>query len=139
MRIDSVYIKEFKNLREFYVELDENQLTHVFIGKNGYGFMIDKTGTIVAHKDNAKVESFVNYVTLAKSNSSYKAMGNFISHMMSSKKGTYEINFEGSEKHIYYVPVSNTDGWILAMVADQKEMMASFYQSIMVLLTIVFK
>lgn len=37
MRIDSVYIKEFKNLREFNVELDENQLTHVFIGKNGAG------------------------------------------------------------------------------------------------------
>ena len=33
MRIDKVYIKEFKNLKEFSVELDTEQLTNVFIGK----------------------------------------------------------------------------------------------------------
>ena len=37
MRIDKVYIKEFKNLKEFSVELDTEQLTNVFIGKNGAG------------------------------------------------------------------------------------------------------
>ena len=34
---DKVYIKEFKNLKEFSVELDTEQLTNVFIGKNGAG------------------------------------------------------------------------------------------------------
>jgi len=71
--------------------------------------VIDKTGIVVARKDNSKVESFVNYITLEKSNTNYKEMGNFISNLMSSKKGTYEMNFEGSEKYIYYVPVGNTD------------------------------
>jgi len=37
MRIDKVHIESFKNLRDFTVDLDEKQLTNVFIGKNGAG------------------------------------------------------------------------------------------------------
>jgi len=37
MRIDKIYIKEFKNLKEFFIDLDENRLTNVFIGRNGAG------------------------------------------------------------------------------------------------------
>lgn len=37
MRIDKVHILSFKNLHNFTVNIDENQLTNVFIGKNGAG------------------------------------------------------------------------------------------------------
>ncbi|MFV0241056.1 MAG: AAA family ATPase [Lacrimispora sphenoides] len=37
MRIDKAYIKDFKNLKQFTVDIDEKQLTNVFIGKNGAG------------------------------------------------------------------------------------------------------
>ena len=37
MRIDKVHIESFKNLQDFTVDIDENQLTNVFIGKNGAG------------------------------------------------------------------------------------------------------
>jgi len=37
MRIDQVYIKSFKNLKDFSLDLDEDKLTNVFIGKNGAG------------------------------------------------------------------------------------------------------
>jgi len=32
MRIDKLYIKEFKNLREFFIDFDESTLTTVLIG-----------------------------------------------------------------------------------------------------------
>jgi len=37
MRIDKLYIKEFKNLREFFIDFDESTLTTVLIGRNGTG------------------------------------------------------------------------------------------------------
>ena len=35
MRIDSLAIDDFKNLKNFEIDIDETQLTSVFIGRNG--------------------------------------------------------------------------------------------------------
>ena len=37
MRIDSLTIDNFKNLKNFHIDIDETQLTSVFIGRNGAG------------------------------------------------------------------------------------------------------
>lgn len=37
MRIDKVYIKKFKNLSEFNIDIDESQWENVFLGKNATG------------------------------------------------------------------------------------------------------
>lgn len=37
MRIDSLAIDDFKNLKNFKIDIDETQLTSVFIGRNGTG------------------------------------------------------------------------------------------------------
>ena len=37
MRLDKLWIKEFKNLRDFDIDFDEEQMTTVLIGHNGTG------------------------------------------------------------------------------------------------------
>lgn len=37
MRIDRLKINKFKNLKDFEIDIDENQLTSVFVGRNGAG------------------------------------------------------------------------------------------------------
>ena len=37
MRIDRLKVKDFKNLKDFKIDIDESQLTSVFIGCNGAG------------------------------------------------------------------------------------------------------
>ena len=37
MSIDSLSISQFKNLKDFHIDIDETQLTSVFIGQNGAG------------------------------------------------------------------------------------------------------
>ena len=37
MRIDKLWIKDFKNLKDFEIDFDENQMTTVLIGRNGTG------------------------------------------------------------------------------------------------------
>ncbi len=60
-------------------DLFSQMIQDVKIGEKGYGFMVDKTGTMIAHKDNSLVESFTNYITLGEEDTSYSDMGNFIS------------------------------------------------------------
>ena len=37
MRIDKLWIKGFRNLKDFKIDFDEDQLTTVLIGRNGTG------------------------------------------------------------------------------------------------------
>ena len=107
-------------------------IKNVTIGKNGYGFMVDKSGTIIAHRDSSLVVSFTNYIALAKKDPAYSNMGVLTANMKKDQAGTTEINLNGSEKYIAYVPVKNTDNWVLAMVADENEMMVTFRKSIII-------
>ncbi|GAB3224212.1 AAA family ATPase [Spirosoma arcticum] len=37
MRIDKVYIEDFKNLQKFCIDLDRNQMNTVLLGENATG------------------------------------------------------------------------------------------------------
>lgn len=37
MRIDKVYIEDFKNLKQFSIDLDENEMKTVLLGQNAVG------------------------------------------------------------------------------------------------------
>ena len=37
MRLDKLWIKDFKNLKDFKIDFDEDQMTTVLIGRNGTG------------------------------------------------------------------------------------------------------
>jgi methyl-accepting chemotaxis protein len=112
----------------------------VTIGEKGSGFVVDKTGTIVADRDVSLVESFTNYITLSETDSSYKNMAEFISEMLTKKTGKKIVNFGGNDKYIVYTPISGAEGWILAMAADESEMMDSFKKgiTISIIVAIVF-
>ncbi len=111
-------------------DIFSQMIKDVTIGNKGYGFVVDRAGTIVAHKDNSLVEAFTNYPALSQEDPSLSEMGGFISEMLNKRTGQDDITFEGSKKFISYIPVDGTDGWILAMAADEGEMMASFRSGI---------
>jgi len=102
----------------------------VTIGQKGYGFILDKTGTIIAHKDNSLVEAFTNYITLGEKDSAYKDMGNFVSEAISKKTGKQTIHFEGSDKYIAYVPIEGPEGWVLAIAADKGELLEYYRRAL---------
>lgn len=122
---DGIVFSEFSN------DVFSQMIKNVKIGEKGYGFIIDKTGTIIAHNDNSLVESFTNYITLSEKDSSYKEMGEFISEMLKEKSGKKSIQFEGSKKYIAYTPIEGPEGWIPAMAADEQEMLARYRNGIL--------
>lgn len=113
-------------------DIFSQMIKDVTIGEKGYGFVVDKAGTIVAHKDNLLVETFTNYINLSNEDPSYSTMGNFVTEMINKQTGKDAVKFEGSDKYIVYTPIDGPEGWKLAMTADKNEMMAAFEEGIVI-------
>lgn len=101
----------------------------VTVGKLGYGFIVDNEGKIIAHKDRNKVNNFVNYITDAKKDGSYAGIAAVVNNMITGKKGTQTATINGVQQCIGYSPISNTNGWSIAVSANVNEMMNGFYMS----------
>lgn len=83
----------------------------------GNGFILDKTGTIIAHQD----EKLLN--TNIKDNSELK---DTFSVVMSNGSGKDEYNFNGVHKLLEYDKVSTT-GWILCITANRDSAYSDIY------------
>ncbi|WP_312693445.1 methyl-accepting chemotaxis protein [Caproiciproducens sp.] len=102
----------------------------ITIGKSGYGFIVDKTGTIIAHKDRSNVNNFVNYISKAKEDSSLAGSAAIVKNMIAGKTGSGTVTINGVKQHIGYSPIPNTDGWSFGVSANEGEMMSGYYASI---------
>ncbi len=105
-------------------------LDDVTIGKSGYGFIVDKTGKIIAHKDRNNVTNFVNYIDKSKEDGSYTGAASLVKNMMAGKTGSEDVVINGVKQHIGYAPIPNTDGWSFGVSANEGEMMSGFYTAV---------
>jgi methyl-accepting chemotaxis protein len=102
----------------------------VSIGQSGYGFIVDKDGKIIAHKDRSNVTNFVNYIEKAKKDSTYAGIASVVQNMTAGKSSSQTVSLNGSNQRIGYSRIPNTDNWSIAISANESEMMSSFYNSI---------
>ncbi len=102
----------------------------VSIGKSGYGYIVDKTGKIIADKSRANVNNMVNYMDKSKKDSSLSDVAGLTKLMTAGKTGGQICNMNGSSKYISYLPISGSDGWSIAVVANVSEMMGSMTVSL---------
>ena len=105
-------------------------ISNVAIGKSGYGFIVDKSGKIIAHKDFGVVTRFTNYLELSQKDASYSGIASVIKHMTAQQKGTETISFNGGDQCISYMPIADTDGWSIGVTAKTSELMGGFYRSL---------
>lgn len=107
-------------------------IADVSIGKSGYGFIVDKDGKIIAHKDQSIVTNSVNYVDKAKNDHAFSGAASIVQNMKAGKTGTQTITLNGVNQCIGYTPIKDTDGWSIAVSANVNEMMGRFYTSIFI-------
>lgn len=105
-------------------------ISGVRIGASGYGFITGKTGTVIAHKDIDQMRRSVNYIDMAKTDSSYEQMSQLVKQMVSGGSGSMEISTGGKKEYTVYMPVSGTDGWSIGIVAYEDEIMSGAYVSL---------
>ena len=104
----------------------------VSIGKSGYGFIVDKDGKVVAHKDRATVTNETNYIEMGKTDKNFAATSDNIKDMVAGNTSIRSSRLRGKTLVMGNTPITNSDGWSIAVVAEQSEMMNGFYQSLII-------
>lgn len=108
-------------------------------GNSGYGYIINKNGTVVAHPDRAKVLNQFNPIEESKTNTSLTSLANLFNKVLVEKSGVSNYSFEGNDLYAGYSPIEGSD-WIFIITANEQEVLASIpeLQSIIykVLLTV---
>lgn len=101
-------------VKEFFAQMK--------ICKTGYGFLITKTGTIIAHKDTNSIMKETVFSVAKKNNS--PALDSIGRKMVAGETGLakYTSAFTGKPTYIYYAPVSTT-GWSMGFVVPEDEFM----------------
>lgn len=102
----------------------------ISLGESGYGFMVDKTGTVVAHKNTDNVKQQLNYIEAAKTDSSFSEVAGMVKDMISGNKGIDTIHYKGDKLTVGYAPIPNTDGWSIGVSAKTAELMKGYYISV---------
>lgn len=96
----------------------------IVIGKTGTAFMVNKTGTVVAHTDLEKVKTAENTIEAAKTNTALVPVANIITRMISGEKGIGIYTYKGIEKLVAFAPVNNTN-WFIAINVPRNEILST--------------
>lgn len=88
------------------------------VGNDGYVYMIDKSGLIIAHP---KSEKILKDNISTNASSELKAL---IDKMKAGDKSGGYYTYEGIRKYVRFQPAGN---WVVAITADQKALMAPVY------------
>lgn len=107
---------------------DANTLSEIIsdmgYGKDGFSFIINSTGQIIADKDHKIVIEQTNPIDLVKKDSSYKSLAEAEETMLS--KGTGLTSYKKSGKTFFagFTKVSGTD-WTIVVTASRSEAVAA--------------
>lgn len=93
------------------------------VGESGYGYMTNKTGTLIAHPSAEKVLTQYNPIEDAKNNPDIQGLADILTNkVLKGEEGVAKYFFEGSNRIIAYRPVPNTE-WFLAVAMQESELL----------------
>ena len=107
---------------------DGNTLSEIIddtgLGDSGYGYIINKAGTIVAYPDREMVLSQFNPIEESKNDDSLKSISGLFEKIIAERTGVSNYSFEGNEFYSGYSPIEGSN-WFLVITADQNEVLSS--------------
>ncbi len=110
-----------------------NIINQISIGQKGYVFIIDSTGTAIAHKDKSITEKALNIIEEAKTDSKYDSLAYYVTKMSNGESGYGKYSYEGSNKLLAYVPMG-LNGWSVGAQSDENEFLATALSSIIIMI-----
>lgn len=93
-------------------------------GENGYGYIINNGGTVVAHPDREKVLNQFNPIEGKKSDESLTSLANLFEKVVKEKTGISNYNFDGNDLYAGYAPIDGSE-WVFIITANQEEVLSS--------------
>ncbi|MBN1603561.1 MAG: methyl-accepting chemotaxis protein [Chitinispirillaceae bacterium] len=112
------------------IRLDANWLSEITdrigLGKDGYSYVIDNKGIMIAHGNREFVTQQRNFIKESKINPEYTRLAEMLQKMIKGESGFDEYSFMGSEKIFGYAPVEGTT-WSIAIGAEKREVFRNIY------------
>lgn len=96
----------------------------ITFGEQGYAYMIDDTGTVVAHRNREMIRDFFNPITLAEEDPSLTTVATQFEKILSTNTGVGSYTFNNEPMYIGYSNIGDT-GWSLVVTADEHEVLSS--------------
>ncbi|MDR5659500.1 methyl-accepting chemotaxis protein [Serpentinicella sp. ANB-PHB4] len=94
------------------------------IGEQGYAYMINHEGTVVAHPNRDHVFNQWNPIEDVKDNPSIESVANHVSRVIDEKRGINAYSFGSDNLYSAYAPIEGSE-WIIVTVANQDEVLSA--------------
>ena len=98
------------------------------LGESGYGWVVDSTGLVIG----APIKDWIMTFDITRgSELGFKGLEEMAREALAGKTGFAKItNPDGSINYNYYVPIRNTNGWVLGVAVPEKELFAGVNESL---------
>jgi methyl-accepting chemotaxis protein len=95
-------------------------------GEQGYAYIIDDKGALIAHDNRQFVLNQRNFIEEARTDSQFAQLAAMFQDMTRGKSGFDEYPFMGSDRFFGYAPIEGT-GWSIAVGAMKDDVFAPIY------------
>ncbi|GFR35438.1 methyl-accepting chemotaxis protein [Thermobrachium celere] len=99
-----------------------NYSNDIKFGKSGQAFVIDRTGTIIAHNNRQLVVDKFNPIEKSKQDKSLKELADIMKRMIASQIGSGEYVYNGVRKYVGYAPIKSSN-WSVGIMIEKKEIL----------------
>ncbi|NCC26469.1 MAG: HAMP domain-containing protein, partial [Deltaproteobacteria bacterium] len=99
----------------------------IHFGQNGYSYMINGKGALIAHGNRQFVLDQRNFIEESKKDKQYARLASMFERMVRKERGFDEYPFMGSDRFFGYAPIEGTD-WSIAVGAMKSEVFAPIYK-----------
>lgn len=93
-------------------------------GENGYGYMINTKGTVVAHPDRSLVTDIFTPGEAAKEDSSLASLARLFDTVISQGSGIDEYTYQGRDMYAGYTPIEGIE-WYFVVTANVDEVLSA--------------
>ena len=103
-----------------------NSINDIVIGKTGYCYVVDHSGTFIAHKDDELITNSVNIIENAKKDTSLQSVAQFIQFVLDNDKGfgSYHLN---NERRIASFALLKQANWKVIITAPIDEFLTTIH------------
>lgn len=93
-------------------------------GKNGYAYVINLDGTVVAHPNKEMIENGFNPIAEVANDPSLASTARVFSQILETQTGVNEYTYEGKDLFTGYAPIPRTN-WIFVVTAEKSEVLSA--------------
>lgn len=107
-------------------------VTSIEISKGSGAYILNGSGTTIAHPDMEKVTNEENAIEQAKTNSGLKHLAELSEKMIAGESGYGSYMYSGQTKVLAYAPISGTNNWSIGISAPITDFLGTTFLSIVV-------